>query len=79
MPAKTILQQPVKKTDLTNVTLLLIAADKTWNALYVPKDETGAAMGEPRTISGTVTADPGLWAWVEYTVVAAINAREGTA
>jgi hypothetical protein len=79
MPDKTIIQKPVVKTDLRNVSLLLEAGVKTWNATYLPKDDTGAAIGtEPRVVSGTVTQDPGLWAWVDSVVVVAINAQEGT-
>jgi hypothetical protein len=79
MATKTLVQQPVKKTDLKDVHLYLGAAgEKTWSALYVPKDATGAAIGEPRSITGVVTQDPGLWAWVDGVVVPAINAVEGT-
>ena len=62
MPDKTMVQKPIKKTDLNNVSLLLVATEKTWSCTYTPKDETGAAIGEPRVIGGAVTADPGLWA-----------------
>jgi hypothetical protein len=80
MPDKTIIQKPIVKTDLKNVTLLLEAGTKTWNATYTPKDAAGAPIGpEPRVISGNVTQDPGLWAWIDTVVVAAINAQEGTA
>ena len=80
MPDKTIVQKPVVKNDLKNVSLLLEAGVKTWNATYVPKDATGATIGdEPRVISGTVTMDPGLWAWIDTVVVVAINEKEQTA
>ena len=80
MAEKTILQQPVKKTDLNDLHLFIGGTgEKTWNALYVPKDETGAAIGEARSISGPVTQDPGLWAWIDTVVIPAINAQEGTA
>jgi hypothetical protein len=80
MPDKTIVQTPVGKTDLKNISLLLEEGTKTWNATYIPKDDAGTAIGdEPRVISGLVTQDPGLWAWVDTVVVAAINGKEGTA
>ena len=79
MADKTIVQVPVKKTDLKDVHLYLSDAGKSWNALYIPKDATGAEIGPGlRSVSGTVTADPGLWAWVDSVVVPAINAQEGT-
>jgi hypothetical protein len=81
MPEKTIRQQPVVKTDLAGVHLHLEEGGmKSWNATYLPKDETGASIGtEPRTAGGSVTQDPGLWAWVDGVVIPAINAQEGTA
>jgi hypothetical protein len=80
MADKTITQKAVGKTDLKNVALLLEGGMKSWNATYIPKDSTGANVGdEPRAISGTVTQDPGLWAWVDTVVVVAINQKEGTA
>ena len=57
----------------------MIAGSPNWSALYLPKDATGAAIGAPRTLSGPVAYDAGLWAWVDSVVVAAANAAEGTA
>jgi len=80
MPNKTIVQKPVGKADLKNVSLLLEAGVKTWNTTYTPKDDTGAPIGEePRVIGGTLAQDPGLWAWIDAVVIPAINAKEGTA
>ena len=81
MPNKTIIQKPVVKADLKDVHLYLVSpGNLTWGANYVPKDETGAVIGtEPRNVSGTVTQDPGLWAWVDSVVIVAINEKEGTA
>jgi hypothetical protein len=79
MPDKTVVQKPVTNADLTDCHLYLVAGTPTWGATYVPKDATGAAIGGPRTVSGTVAYDPGLWAWVDAVVVAAINTQEGTA
>ena len=80
MPNKTIVQKPVTKNDLGNITLLLVSGTKTWNAQYIPKDESGNGIGtEMRVISGTVTQDPGLWAWVDSVVIPAINVKEQTA
>lgn len=81
MPEKVIHQQPVKKTDLVNVSLYLSASGaKTWGATYLPKDELGNPVGTEPRVMGTqpVTTDPGLWAWVDNVVVVAINAQEGT-
>jgi hypothetical protein len=80
MANKTIIQVPIKKTDLQTVSLTMVMEEKTWNAIYAPKDETGAPIStESRSCSGTVTADPGLWAWIDNVVIPAINAQEGTA
>jgi hypothetical protein len=78
MAEKTIRQQPITNAHLTDAHLYLVAGTPTWSALYVPVDETGAKIGEPRTIGGPVAYDPGLWAWVDTVIVASANAKEGT-
>ena len=80
MPDKTIVQKPVTNADLTDCHLYLVLGTPTWGATYIPKDATGAPIGEPRVINGgDVAYNAGLWAWVDSVVVAAINTKEGTA
>ena len=78
MANKTIVQVPVKKTELKDLHLYMTSGTPTWGALYVPEDDTGAPIGEPRSLSGAVTDAADLFAWVDRIIVPAINAQEGT-
>jgi hypothetical protein len=75
---KTITQVPITNAHLTDCHLYLVAGTPNWSALYIPRDDAGAPIGEARNVTGPVVYDAGLWAWVDNVVVAAANAKEGT-
>jgi hypothetical protein len=81
VPAKTIQQQPVALEHLTQVIYLVYQTGGIdSNYVYTPVDETGRAIGEPRSLtdSHAGAAAQKIQEWIAAEVLPAINAHEGT-
>jgi hypothetical protein len=81
MPAKTIQQQPVTLEEVTQVIYILYQTGGIdSNYIYTPVDETGIAIGEPRSLtqSHAGAAATEIKTWITNEVLPAINAAEGT-
>jgi hypothetical protein len=79
MADKTIVQKPVTSAELKDIHLY--QESNTWSASYVPKDNSGqpiGGLGATRSVSGTLTQDAGMTAWITGVVITAINTQEGT-
>jgi hypothetical protein len=81
MPEKTIRQQPVTLAEFSQLNYIVYGTGGVdFSYLYRPVDETGAPIGETRTLSGTKTgpAAQEIKTWIEQHALIEINQAEGT-
>jgi hypothetical protein len=81
MAEKTIRQQPVTMEQLTQVVYILYQTGGIdCNYLYRPVDDTGAPIGETRSLteSKAGAAATEIQTWITNEVLPVINAHEGT-
>jgi hypothetical protein len=80
--AKTIQQQPVTLAQFSSLNYIVYGATGgiDFSYLYRPVDETGAPVGETRTLSGTKTgpAAQEIRTWLEQHALIEVNQAEGT-
>jgi hypothetical protein len=82
MPAKTIQQQPVDLTHVSQVTYIVHPTGGIdFSYSYTPEDETGTPVGETRVLSGAKSgaAATEIKTWITNEVLPEINVHEGTA
>jgi hypothetical protein len=81
MPEKTIRQQPVTMSQLTQVIYFVYQTGGIdSNYMYIPVDETGRPIGEPRSLTDSKAgaAAQEIKDWITTKVLPEINAHEGT-
>jgi hypothetical protein len=81
MAEKVIRQQPVALGQVTQVVYILYPTGGVdTNYLYRPVDETGAPVGETRSLTDSVSgaAAQEIRTWITNEVLPAINTAEGT-
>jgi hypothetical protein len=82
MAGKVITQQPVTLAEFSQLNYIVYGTGGVdFSYLYRPVDETGAPIGETRTLSGTKTgpAAQEIKTWIEQHALVEINAAEETA